>query len=268
MHLTKHHGLGNDFLVALSTAGAPLRPDPQGARRICDRHTGIGADGLLWGLPPSGPEADLAMVLHNSDGSTAEISGNGIRCLAQAHLRSADRADATITIETGAGLRTIVSAATADADVLWMSVDMGAVSPGPTIPTMVADELTERFGPHHTTMSVGNPHLVIETADLDAVDIAAEGPRLEASFPGGINVHFVQRVGDDHLRLVHWERGAGVTLACGSGASVTAVAASRWGLVGPEVTLDLPGGRALVGVVGDHVTLSGPATYVGEVIVP
>ena len=269
MHLTKHHGLGNDFLVAMSMPDAPCRPDPSVARGLCDRHTGIGADGVLWGLPSTGAHADLRMVLHNADGSVAEISGNGVRCLAQAFLRTVGRADATVRIETAAGLRAIESRSTDDRDVLWMSVQMGTVTSGPPEPPELSAELDQRFGTRHGTFSIGNPHLVITVEDLDAIDIRAEGPRLESAFSGGINIHFLDRIGADHLRLVHWERGAGATLACGSGASVSAVAARRWGLSGSDVAIEVPGGRAEVSVSGDdQVRLSGPSTYVGEVIVP
>jgi len=269
MNLTKHHGLGNDFLVAMSTSDLPCRPDAAVARGLCDRHTGIGADGFLWGLPPTGAHADLRMVLHNADGSEAEISGNGIRCLAQAFLRTVGRDTATVRIETAAGLRVIESRGTDDRDVLWMSVDMGEVVVGPSEPPKLSAELDQRFGTRHGTFSIGNPHLVITVGDLDSIDIRAEGPRLESAFIGGINVHFLEYIGADHLRLLHWERGAGATLACGSGASVSAVAARRWGLSGDEVALELPGGRAQVTISGyDRVTLSGPATYVGAVAVP
>jgi diaminopimelate epimerase len=209
------------------------------------------------------------MVLHNADGSEAEISGNGIRCLAQAFLRTIGRDDATVRIETAAGLRVIESRSTDDPEVSWMAVHMGAVTAGPPEPPELSAELDRRFGTRHGTFSIGNPHLVITVENLDAIDIRAEGPRLESAFGGGINIHFLDRVGPDHLRLVHWERGAGATLACGSGASVSAVAARRWGLSGPDIAIELPGGRAEVSVsVDDQVRLSGPATYVGEVTVP
>jgi len=270
MLLTKHHGLGNDFLVALSrtnpTRPGGLEPDPELAARLCDRHFGLGADGLLWGLPPSGT-GDLRMVLHNSDGSEAEISGNGIRCLAQAHLRSLGVAWGTVTIETPAGVRTLECEATSDVDRIQVSVDMGVVGAGPEIPGNVRSEVASRFGDRFISRSIGNPHLVIGVESLDGIDIATVGRQLEASFSDGINVHLFEQLGVDHLRVVHWERGAGVTLACGSGASVTAEAAHRWGLVGAECLLDLPGGQARV-QVGETVVLTGPAQYVADVVIP
>lgn len=270
MFLTKHHGLGNDFLVALSCTNAArpdgLVPDAGLAKQLCDRHFGVGADGVLWGLPPEG-DADLRMVLHNSDGSEAEISGNGIRCLAQAHLRSMGVAWGSVTIETPAGIRTLTCEATSDVDRIQVSVDMGVVSAGPAIPEQVRSDLMARFGDRLISRSIGNPHLVIGVESVDGIDIAAVGRQLDAAFTNGINVHFFEQLGVDHLRVVHWERGAGVTLACGSGASVTAEAAHQWGLVGADCLLDLPGGQATVSV-GDTVTLTGPAQYVADVVIP
>ena len=141
MRLTKHHGLGNDFLVALATANdGRLEPDDRFAVRVCDRHRGIGADGLLWGLPPRNPAgAELRMVLHNSDGSEAEISGNGIRCLAQAALRLDGLDHGTLRIETAAGLRTVEVVAGRSAGTVEATVDMGFVGDGPPLPPAITE---------------------------------------------------------------------------------------------------------------------------------
>ncbi len=264
LRMTKHHGLGNDFLVALASRNPQLAPDAARAVAACDRRTGIGADGLLWGLEPSAPGADLQMVLHNADGSEAEISGNGIRCLAQAWAADRGVTSGTITIDTAGGRRTLELAPTEDPLTAMLVVDMGPVTDGPAEPA----DLRGLPG-RHTTLSVGNPHLVTEVPSLSGVDIASLGPEVEARFAGGINVHALEPVDDSTIRLSHWERGAGVTLACGSGASVAAVAAARWGLVDPdrEVLVEMPGGHASIRI-GDTVALRGPATYVGEVILP
>ncbi|HKY14835.1 MAG TPA: diaminopimelate epimerase [Microthrixaceae bacterium] len=265
MRLTKHHGLGNDFLVALSAdQPAPLDPDPALAVRWCDRRRGIGADGLIWGLPARNPSsAELRMILHNSDGSEAEISGNGIRCLAQAVLRLDGRADGALRVETGAGLRDLEVSATAEPHTVQVRVDMGAVTPGPAVPPQVV----EWGALHVVSLDIGNPHLVLHVDGLDRLDPARDGAAIAASVPGGINVHFLVAEGPDRLRLAHWERGAGVTEACGSGASVAAVAAHDWGLTGDRVTVVMPGGEAHV-EVGEHVHLTGPATYVADVVTP
>jgi diaminopimelate epimerase len=265
VRLTKHHGLGNDFLVALEWEHPEgLHPDPAVAIRLCDRRHGVGADGLIWALPPANERsADLQMVLHNSDGSEAEISGNGIRCLAQAVLRAAHHGSGALRIETAAGLREVDASPTEDPLTMLVTVDMGTVGDGPDIPPHVVEWGAQRIA----SLSIGNPHLVLQVDDLSRLDPAADGAAIESLVPGGVNVHFLHVEGPDTIRLVHWERGAGVTQACGSGASVAAVAAHRWGLVGPRVLVRMPGGDATVDV-GDHVHLTGPATHVAEVVVP
>jgi len=264
LRLTKHHGLGNDFLVALVSRNQQLTPDAKRAVALCDRRTGIGADGLLWGLEPDADGADLRMVLHNADGSEAEISGNGIRCLAQAWVMDRGTTSGSITIDTPGGRRHLELSPTEDPLTASVVVDMGAVTAGPAEPADL-DGVSGR----HETLSIGNPHLVAEVPSVADVDIASLGPSVEARFPGGINVHALEGIDRGTIRLAHWERGAGVTLACGSGASVAVVAATRWGLVDPdrEVLVEMPGGTASVRV-GATVHLRGPATYVGEVIVP
>lgn len=265
MRLTKHHGLGNDFIVALAEFNPGLTPDNDVSRHWCERRSGIGADGVLWGLHGH-DGADLTMVLHNSDGSDAEISGNGIRCLAQAWLSAHGEADGSVIIDTGAGRRTLEATATDDPLVTWISVDMGAVTAGPPIPDELAAQLNSEFG-RWDSLSIGNPHLVIEVDSVRAIDLSELGPSIEQRIPGGINVHVMAVIGPDHIELVHWERGAGLTLACGSGASVGAVAAHRWGLVGDQVRVTLPGGDAHV-ARADTITLSGPATLVALMETP
>lgn len=265
--LTKHHGLGNDFLVALESANPGLAPDPAVARALCDRRLGIGADGLLYGLAAEG-DGEVRMVLLNSDGSRAEISGNGLRCLGQAALRAGGRKEGHLAVETDAGLRSLDAHVTEDPDVISVTADMGAVTDGPTVPGDVPIHVEAAVG-----LGIGNPHLVFHVERLDGIDPATVGPAIEAQVAGGVNVHFLALDAPDTIRLAHWERGAGVTAACGSGASVSAVAAHRWGLVGQHVTVRMPGGDAEVDVLGpagsgEVVRLTGPATYVGEVVVP
>ncbi len=259
VHLTKHHGLGNDFLVALVDSvpsnGADL------ARLWCHRTHGIGADGLIFGTPAD--DADLTMTLFNSDGSRAEISGNGIRCLGQAAFATMEGVG-RVDIATDGGLRTLELVST-DGGVAQIAVDMGSVGPGPGIATD-ADLSRPTFETGRAeTGDVGNPHIVIEVDDLTAIDPYVDGPALEALWkPKGINVHFMRHLGGDAIQLVHWERGAGVTEACGSGATVSATLAHRWGLTGPSVEVTMPGGAARV-EVGESATLIGPAVHVATV---
>lgn len=260
LHLTKAHGLGNDFLIALESENPGLVPDPTLARALCARHRGIGADGLLYGLAPTAAGADLTMVLHNADGSLAEISGNGIRCLGQAALRARGHRDATIVIDAGSGRRVLTSMSTADPDVDMLRVEMGIVGDGPALAPSALD-----WGALHVASAeIGNPHLVLHVDDLHGIDVAREGARLEADVPGGINVHFLSAVGPNTIRLLHWERGAGVTEACGSGATVSSYLANRWGLVGDTVTVEMPGGTATV-EVSTPMALIGEAVHIASI---
>ncbi|MHB1139557.1 MAG: diaminopimelate epimerase [Microthrixaceae bacterium] len=261
--LTKHHGLGNDFLVALADQDPDVAPDPQWAITLCDRRRGVGADGLIHGFAPSDPANDARMVLLNADGSAAEISGNGIRCLGQALLRHEGRTEGELRIETPGGVRLLRTVRGDTGNEIWIQVDMGVATPGPSLAPATIDYPATR----HATRDIGNPHLVLLVEDPSRVDLSVEGPRLEAEYPDGMNVHFVKVLGPDELQLRVWERGAGVTEACGSGATVAAAVAHEWGLVGERVRVKMPGGEAVVDV-GDTLLLTGPATFVAEVLVP
>lgn len=264
LRITKSHGLGNDFLVALESRNEGLVPSSVTAKSLCDRHRGIGADGMIFGLVPDAavPPADVRMVLFNSDGSEAEISGNGIRCLGQAVLRAAGRREGTVVVDGAAGRRTLVAAATDDPAVDVLRVEMGEVTAGPELPpsALALDAL------HRGAAAVGNPHVVLHVASLADHDVAVVGPAVEHEVPGGANVHLLVVEGPDAIRLVHWERGAGVTEACGSGATVAAHLAHGWGLVGDSVEVRMPGGVATVDV-GSPAALAGEAVHIAEIIV-
>lgn len=262
--MTKHHGLGNDFLVALATDVGDLVPDPEVARALCDRRRGVGADGLIYGLAPARDEHDACMVLLNSDGSEAEISGNGIRCLAQAILRSAGQTEASLQIETPGGVRTVRTVRGEPEAELWLQVDMGPARPGPELGAASAEFAADR----RATVDLGNPHLVLLVRDPDRVDLEEVGPRLEADYPAGINVHAVAVEARDRLRLRVWERGAGITMACGSGAVAATAAAQDWGLVDDRVQVLMPGGTATVERGEGTMLLTGPTVFVAEVRVP
>lgn len=267
MHFTKHHGLGNDFLVALEANNGPLPNNPALARTLCDRHGGIGADGLIWGA--STPEADVAFRLHNADGTEAEISGNGLRCLVQAWLRSTGRTSGEVKVATPGGVRNAVASTTTDLETLMVSAEMGLVTAGPDLPAVIGDLGFDRA----TSASVGNPHIVLLgpgslAQDLASIDLVEVGRRVESAVPGGVNVHLIERSGDDRLTLRPWERGVGITLACGSGATVAAWAARSWGLVGDTVVVEMPGGEVTVELGADSASLVGPTTFVADVETP
>lgn len=268
--LTKHHGLGNDFLVLVDLDDAtPI--DAALAIALCDRRRGIGADGLIR-VSPGTDAADVTMVLRNADGSPAEMSGNGIRCLALAVARHRSVASLDLRVATGGGVRA-VSLRTGRAGSAEVEVDMGKARPGPepdtgwlSLPvTAVLLQGPEGEHPGISTLDLGNPHLVVLVDDPDAVDLAEAGPVAERQFSAGINVGFVAPAAGeaDALDLRVWERGAGITEACGTGAAAAAHAAHEWGLVGERVTVHLPGGDVSVDI-GDTLTLSGPAVHVAD----
>ncbi len=273
MKLTKHHGLANDFLVALDEDNGGAAPiGPELARRLCDRRTGIGADGLIRGATPDPAGAaagiDVVMELLNADGSRAEISGNGIRCLAQAvalHRSPAALEDgpAELVVATDAGIRRLVLHPPSPDGCQQVSTTMGVPGPGPRVPVPLEEEL----GGRHLTVDMGNPHLVLEVPDPAEVDLEAQGAWLEQQFPEGVNVEFVAPAGPGAISLRVWERGAGATWACGTGACAAAHAARSWGLVGDDVRVEMPGGTALVGLgaEGGEVTLSGLTCLVATI---
>lgn len=277
--LSKHHGLGNDFLVLLTDV-PDLAADREAwvarARRWCHRSLGIGADGLLVGLHGT-DVADLVMTLVNADGSIAEMSGNGIRCLAHAEARRRGATSGTFTVATDGGPRTVTFGPdpAGDPDSLLASVDMGPAAPGPSPDRPTAEAVAGDVAAlaldasKSVTVDLGNPHLVLLVDDPDRVDIAAAGPLHEATFDAGMNVHVVAPTPgtDDAIDMVIWERGAGVTAACGTGATAVARAAHDWGLVGDRVTVHMPGGDVVVDV-GATMVLHGPSVHVADLEVP
>jgi diaminopimelate epimerase len=257
MHLplTKHHGLGNDFLVLLDLSAA-LDAGPDVARAVCDRTTGVGADGLIRARPDD--EADIRMELWNSDGSSAELSGNGLRCLAQA-LVLADVTGDELTVATARGTHRIEVAATADPGVHDVVAEMGTVElEARASDWLVPGVVDARFA------RIENPHLVLHSPEPStAPDLDDVGEKANAEVLGGVNVEVVRVSGDD-LMLDVFERGAGRTQACGTGACAAAAVAHDWGLVGDDVVVRMPGGDARIGL-GDTVTLASPVTAVARV---
>lgn len=263
---SKHHGLGNDFLVLL-TDWLPLDAAERAAE-LCDRHTGVGADGLIIGIHQL--DGSVAMRLLNSDGSLAEVSGNGLRCLAHALAREQGVPHLEVDVQTPAGVRHCSVHAGDDPRRVVATVDIGVVCPGPDPDE---EDLMAAVGAPVTmvkrweTGDIGNPHIVCEVDDPGAVELTVAGPAIESHFRDGINVHFVAVSGLNELTVRVWERGAGVTRACGTGATVAADVFHRWGLVGPAVVVRMPGGDALVDLSGP-TTLTGPATHVADIEVP
>lgn len=276
MRLTKHHGLGNDFVIALEEVNGPLRGDATMARSMCDRRRGLGADGFIIGarptagmVSPHGRGIDVVMHLWNADGSRAEMSGNGIRCLGQALALARDDHETTYGVSTDGGYRELVVHDDAAHRVATVSVTMGLVADGPPLPVVVAQRLSEN---RHATVDLGNPHLVVLVPDLATVDLVGSGAWIESQFDAGINVEFIALGSDpDSLDLLVWERGAGVTEACGTGATAAATLANRWGLVGREVRVNMPGGSAevIVAATADsEPVLIGPSQHIATIEIP
>src|SRR3954470_16021331 len=183
MRLTKHHGLGNDFLVLADPSG--VRPiTAELARAVCDRRRGVGADGLLR-LSTGTNGAQLTMELRNADGSRAEMSGNGISCLVQAAVASGLASGPSITVSTDAGLR-CVSVSPDDAPhTQLMTVDMGVAKVGDEEPEWVAGDVVRADVLRAVRVDVGNPHLVFQVGDVDALDLAVRGRQINEMIPGG-----------------------------------------------------------------------------------
>jgi diaminopimelate epimerase len=260
--LTKHHGLGNDFLIAVSPLAALSSED---AARLCDRRRGVGADGLISAARQGEDPSAWTMTLWNADGSRAAVSGNGLRCLGQALVLHHDDGQPAMTfnVHTDAGVRRVAVQPDRHSDTDQVAVDMGQASSGPRVSGRWSE-----FGitiAHQAAVEIGNPHLVAVVADLEAVDLGAVGPIIESDYPAGMNVELIAVQSRSQVRLRVWERGVGLTEACGSGACAAVWAAHSLDLVDSRVTVDMPGGAALVELLDETILLSGPATFVAVV---
>ena len=261
MHFTKMQGLGNDYLYVYGPA--PGDVDAL-CVRLSDRHFGAGSDGMIFISPCE--EADFSMRIFNADGSEAMMCGNGIRCVGK-YVYDKGYTDKThLRIDTKSGVRELDLHLRAG-KVANATVAMGKAKAEEDVTVLVGDHAV--IG---TPVSVGNPHFVVFTQDVENVPLAALGPKLEKhpAFPGGVNVEFVQILGDNRLRMRVWERGSGVTLACGTGACASAAAAVAKGYCVADwaVAVELDGGilEIVVGSSG-RVSMTGPAetVYEGEI---
>lgn len=290
MRFTKMQGLGNDYIYVNCFDQQVLQPEAL-AQQISDRHFGVGSDGLILILPSE--IADVRMRMFNADGSEAQMCGNGIRCLAkycytnnlaklapsssqvsQDFLTSAAPAAARIgqiTVETAAGVLTVAIAIDYDNVAQLLCVDMGApiLEPG-RIPMRVSGDdaiaIPLTVGTYDlslTCVSMGNPHAVAYCPDVNAIELELIGSMVEQHeiFPEKVNVHFVQVLSSNEVNMRTWERGSGITLACGTGAAAVCVAGVLTGQTDRQILAHLPGGDLqLLWQQGDnHVYLVGPA---------
>jgi len=276
LEFTKYHGLGNDFILIDNRASSQPVLTPEQAVHLCDRHIGIGADGVIFALAGTSG-TDYTMRIFNSDGSEPEMCGNGIRCLAcfLADLDGITKVH-SYQIHTLAGVITT----TLEANRL-VTVDMGE-------PHLLAAEIPTTLGQPDqavvdfplevagrswqvTCVSMGNPHCITFVSDVAAVPLEAIGSQFEhhSAFPKRINTEFVQVVRSDYLKMRVWERGAGITLACGTGACASLVAAVLTGRSDRRATVELPGGALQIhwAEADNHLYMTGPAekVFTGEI---
>lgn len=285
MRFTKMHGLGNDY-VYVNCFAERLPPDLAAlAVAVSDRHFGIGADGLILITPSE--VADARMRMFNADGSEAEMCGNGVRCVAKYVYDHGIAKKPELKIETGRGVLTFQLTIGSDGKAAKVRVNMGEpildAAKIPTIfdaerivdqPLLVAAGLETPEGwaeacglePRMTCVSMGNPHVILYCRDVAKVPLEVVGPNLETAtiFPRRINVHFVQKHSDGEVTMRTWERGSGITLACGTGACSVAVAGVLTGRTGSRLLAHLPGGDLELEWAGEGqpVYMTGPATEV------
>jgi diaminopimelate epimerase len=261
VHFTKMHGLGNDFVV-LVPAQTGDHDWPTLARQMCDRHFGVGSDGLILVLPSA--TADFRMRMFNPDGSEAEMCGNGIRCFGKYVWDNGFWAAPELTVDTLAGLQHL-RLHVADRHVDSVEVNMGVPVVSPNNERLIINVSDQTLS--LTQVSMGNPHAVgfLDIA-VDTYPLQTIGPLVERhpAFPHRTNYEIVNVLNRDEIRVRVWERGAGITLACGTGACAAAVASRVRGLTNDSVFVHLPGGDLRISWPGpgQPVIMTGPATTV------
>jgi diaminopimelate epimerase len=276
LDFSKMEGLGNDFVILDDRDGRieAAMPYPRLARKLCDRHFGIGGDGII--LVRASEDHDIRFVIINSDGTEPEMCGNGIRCFAKYLYEKKILTQRSMRVETLAG--TVVPEVFLDQEdqVTSITVDMGVPELlCEKIPfvceqkTAVAESIETPGGTRVvTTVSMGNPHAVIFVPDIDKVDVEGVGRAVETHerFPEKTNVEFIERVSDTELKMKVWERGAGITLACGTGACASLVAASLTQRTGHRALVHLDGGDLEIfwDKESGHIFKTGPAVLVFE----
>lgn len=263
LNFKKMHGLGNDFVIVDSEAEFT----PEQVKQVACRRYGVGCDQFIVMEPAKSPDADLFMRIYNPDGSEAGACGNGTRCVA--HLWMSGQGKEVCTIETVAGLLACKQAAND-----MVQVDMGVPKLGWQDIPLAEERDTLHLGiiggalNDPVAVNVGNPHTVFFVDDVAVIDVPGLGPQVErhVMFPERTNVEFAQVLDAGKIRVRVWERGTGVTEACGSGACATMVAAVRRGLTDRKAEIILDGGSLFLEwrVADDHILMTGPVAYVFE----
>ena len=284
IHFVKMQGAGNDY-VYIDCFAEPTPADPAAlAPRIADRHFGVGGDGLVLVMPSA--VASGRMRMFNADGSESEMCGNGVRCVAHLVVARGRASTGLVTVETGRGVLSL-NVASEGPRRSRVCVDMGE-------PLLAADQIPvvhaadsrqvvnapcpalgapegwwEAAGldPRMTCLSMGNPHVTFYCRDVARVPLETVGPRIEthAIFPHRVNVHFVEVLSPERVRMRTWERGSGITMACGTGASAVCVSGVITGRTGRQIVAEVPGGRLEIEwAASGHVFMTGPAEEVFE----
>ena len=271
MRFTKMHGLGNDYVYVDCVNGPPVKDPAAVAVKVSDRHFGIGSDGLI--LIGRSEVADAHMRMFNADGSEGEMCGNGLRCVAKYVHDHGIARKPQLKIETGRGVLTVDLEVT-NGKAERVRVNMGTpILKSADIPTTLPGDppvdvafTANGVSCRGTCVSMGNPHVVIYGSDLAEIPLEAVGPRIENApeFPRRINVHFVEVHSESEVTMRTWERGSGITLACGTGACAVCVAGVLTARTGRKLLAHLPGGDLELewNEADNHVYMTGPATEV------
>ncbi len=267
--LYKYHGLGNDFLIHDASETAVSGDQ---AQKLLDRNRGIGADGLL-NLFRQNSNDNLKMELFNADGSVAEMSGNGLRCFAHCAFLLGFKSTEPFQVETGAGMRRVQIIGNQE-NKLCVTVDqeMGSVTIQRADGTLkaIVEETLERMALDSWIVDVGNPHLVVFVKNLEIFNdsyLEKVGNYLSTSMQSGVNVEFVVSQGET-CQMVVYERGVGITQACGTGSVAIAAASRESERSGDVISVCNPGGELMVSLEGDRASMRGPSSYVAEISVP
>ena len=279
MKFTKMHGIGNDY-VYVNCFEETVEEPARMAQLISDRHFAVGSDGMIL-IKPS-EVADFKMEMYNADGSLGAMCGNGIRCVGKYVYDHGLTNMTTITVETGAGIKTLdlnvvngrVSTATVDmgAPVLTsnhLDLELGVDSYGILTPSQIWEDITVDGKTYKMiSVSMGNPHAILFVEDTESIEIEKIGPKFEnhERFPDRTNTEFIQVINDKNLKMRGWVRGSGETMACGTGACASLVAASLAGFVNQSADIRLLGGTLQISINKEtgHVIMTGPATEVFE----
>lgn len=273
MRFTKMEGLGNDYIYVDCMAGEPASDWENLSIRMSDRHFGVGADGIILIMPSK--VADFRMRMFNADGSEGKMCGNGSRCVAKYVYDNGLTRKTEVTLETLAGIKVLKMHLGADGKVDTVTVDMGEpILTAAEVPALSASERmveenlpTAKHGDFAVTaVSMGNPHGVIFVEEITDELVLGAGPELErhSAFPDRANIEFVKVIDGETVQMRVWERGSGETLACGTGACATAVAAALTGRTNRKVTVKLIGGDLSIewNEKDNHVYMTGPARTV------